>query len=379
MGPNGALYILYGDQAGPATMTQSQLWKFVPSSSWTSGTWTQISLPNQALGINNSNGYGGLALDPVHPGVLLIGTLDQYYPTGDVVYRSNDDGATWRDVSSVQNPSSPGSVSPGLATHDAALSPWLAFGGANSGISTGNWPTAIAIDPFNADHAMYGTGQTIWSTANLTTADPSASSVGVVNWSVGADGVEETVVSGLWAPPSGYTVLLSAMGDITGFAHHDLTTSPPQQMFSNPMASPASLDFEQATPTTIVRTADTATPFGVISTDGGFNWTAFASVPAGTARGGGSIAIAPDGSSIVWAPADTASVWYSKDQGTTWTASIGIAAQSQVASDRVKAGVFYGFLGTTLTVSTDGGATFTTAQSGLAQRVLADRAPGRAG
>ena len=365
VGPSGALYILYGDQTGPASMTHSQLWKFVPTASWTSGTWTQIDLPNPALTINNSNGYGGLALDPSHPGVILIGTLDQYWPTSDVVYRSTDDGATWRDVSSVRLPNSPGSASPGLATHDTSLSPWLAFDGADSGVSTGNWPTAIAIDPFNADHAMYGTGQTIWSSKNLTTADPSANSVGVVNWGVGANGIEETVVTGLWAPPSGNTILLSAMGDVTGFAHRDLTVSPPQQMFSNPRATPSSIDFEQATPTTVVRVTDTATPFGVVSTDGGLSWSPFASVPAGTAKGGGMVAIAPDGSSIVWAPGDSASVWYSKDMGTTWTASTGIAAQAQVVSDRVKPGVFYGLSGDTLTLSVDGGSTFNTAQSGL--------------
>ena len=365
VGPNGTLYVLYGDQPGPAVMTQSQLWKFTPSASWTSGTWTQIQLPNQELTINNSNGYGGLALDPSHPGVLLIGTLDQYWPTGDVVYRSNDDGAHWRDVSSVAAPNSPLSLSPNLATHDATLSPWLAFGGADSGVSTGNWPTAIAVDPFNADHAIYGTGQTIWSTTNLTTADPSANSTGVINWTVGANGMEETVVMGLWAPPSGYTVLLSSLGDIAGFAHHDLTVSPPQQMYGNPRATPTSMDFEQSTPTTVVRVNQIATPFGTISTDGGMNWTAFASVPTGTTIGGGNIAIAPDGSSIVWAPADTGSAWYSKDGGTTWTASTGIAAQAQVMSDRVKAGVFYGIAGTTLTMSTDGGATFTTLQTGL--------------
>jgi hypothetical protein len=212
---------------------------------------------------------------------------------------------------------------------------------------------------------MYGTGQTIWSTTNLTAADPSASSNGVVNWTVGANGLEETVITGLWAPPSGKTLLLSAMGDITGFAHQDLAVSPPQQMFTNPTSTPADIDFEQNTPSTVVRVTNGSTPYGVISNDAGLTWTAFATTPAGTTKGGGSIAIAPDGSSIVWAPADTTSVWYSKNSGTTWTASTGLSAQAQVVSDRVKAGVYYGYSGSTLSISTDGGATWSTLQSGI--------------
>jgi hypothetical protein len=365
LGANGAIYVLYGDQTGPGSMTTSQLWKFQPNTStWTSGTWTQLTLPNTNLSINNSNGYGGLAVDPSHAGVLMIGTLDQYYPTADVVYRSNDDGATWRDVSSV-NIQDGASHSPGLATHDDSLSPWLAFGGSASTVSTGNWATSIVIDPFNSDHAMYGTGQTIWETTNLTVADPSSSSTGIVNWAVGANGVEETVALELLAPPSGPTLLLSSVGDISGFAHQDLSVSPPQQMFSNPRSNPSSMDFEQNTPTTVVRVTNGTTPYGVISTNAGIAWTAFAAMPTGTATGGGTIAVAADGSSIVWAPADTASVWYSTNLGASWTAATGIPAQAQVVSDRVKPGVYYGYTGGSLYLSTNGGQTWTGVQSNL--------------
>ena len=388
LGPNGAIYILYGDQAGPGSMNVSQLWKFVPASNWTSGTWTQIALPNNSLAINNSNGYGGLAVDPSHAGVLTLGTLDQYWPTGDVVYRSNDDGATWRDISSV-NSENGSSKSPNLATHDASLSPWLAFGqttplqanGTPVNVSTGNWATSIAIDPFDADHAMYGTGQTIWATTNLTAADPTSSSTGVVNWTVGANGLEETVADLLVAPPSGKTLLLSGMGDIYGFAQQNLSVSPPQQMYTNPSASPTAIDFEQNTPTTVVRTtqgnaasgSSTAsnTPWGVISTDGGLTWKGFSGSPTwtsttnGASSGGGSIAIAPDGSSIVWAPLNTTSVWYSTNGGGSWSAATGIAAQAQVVSDRVVPGVYYGLAGGALTISTNSGATWITVQSGL--------------
>ena len=90
-------------------------------------------------------------------------------------------------------------------------------------------------------------------------------------------------------------------------------------------------------------------------------------MPSGT-KGGGDIAIAPDGSSIIWATEDTSSVWYSTNLGKTWAASTGIGAQAQVVSDRVQPGVYYGFSNGALTVSTDGGATFTVIQSGLPAR-----------
>lgn len=366
VGADGSIYILYGDQAGPDAMTTSQLWKFVPGSNWTSGTWTQITLPvNLYYGspVSGSQGFGGLAVDPSHAGNLMVGTLDQYWPTGDVVYRSTDDGASWRDVSSVNTGGQ--SESPNLATHDNSLAPYF---GAPGTVSTGNWTTGIAIDPFNADHAMYGFGGGLWITSDLTNADPSASSKGIVDWKLDDLGIEETAILGLWAPPSGKTILLSAIGDVYGFAHQDLTVSPAQGNYSNPAATPSSMDFEQNTPTTVVRVVNGqwgAKPLGTVSTDGGLTWTAFGSNPSGTTNGGGTIAIAPDGSSMVWATMDSSSVWYSKDGGVTWTASAGIAAQAQVVSDRVKAGVFYGLSNGTLTMSTDGGATFTTLETGL--------------
>jgi hypothetical protein len=370
LSPDGSIYILYGDQTGPDDMNVSQLWRFVPGSNWTSGAWTKITLPNSVPGgVENYtpdgilyNSYGGLAVDPSTPGRLLLGTLDQYTETGDIVYLSDDYGATWRDVSSVNTGGI--SKSPNLATHSNTIAPYV---GAPGTVTTGNWPTAIAIDPFNGDDAMYGFGGGLWMTSDLTNADPSASSTGIVAWDLNDLGIEETAIEGLWAPPSGNTLLLSSIGDVYGFAHQDLTASPSQGNFRNPAATPSSMDFEQNTPTTVVRVTDGtygATPVGVISTDGGLTWTGFASMPAGT-KGGGTIAIAPDGSSMVWATEDTSSVWYSKNGGTTWTASTGIAAQAQVVADRAKPAVFYGLSNGTLTMSTDGGATFTTVQTDL--------------
>jgi hypothetical protein len=228
-------------------------------------------------------------------------------------------------------------------------------------VGSGNWVGSIVIDPFNSDHAMYGTGATIWATENLTAADSSQS----VAWTVGANGVEENALSFVLAPPSGNTILLSSMGDTYGFAHTDLTKSPAQGFYKNPSYQPSCMDFEQNTPTTVVRVTDSNSPLGVLSSDGGMTWTAFAANPSGTVKGGGTFAIAPDGSSMVWATADTSSVWYSANSGASWTASTGIPAQAQVVSDRVKAGVYYGFANGTLYMSTNGGQTWTTEQSGM--------------
>ncbi len=368
LGPNGNIYVLYADQPGPGSITTSELWEFTPGSNWTSGVWNQITLPANPTGNGNGDGFGALAVDPSHAGVLLLATIDQYYP-GDTVYRSTNDGVTWTDISRLGG------------THNAALSPYLASWGwdglaadwntdvANVPGGSGNWVGSIVIDPFNSNHTLYGTGATIWESTNLTDADSSQT----VQWSVGADGLEEASLGMAIAPPSGNTLLLSGMGDIYGFAHTDLTKSPSQGMYQKPRYYPSDMDFEQNTPTTVVRATLGNTPYGTISTDGGLTWTGFAGSPTWTgtsSSGGGSIAIAPDGSSMVWTPLDTASAWYSTNKGVTWLAATGLPASSsasltQVVSDRVTPGVYYGYNGGTLYISTNQGKTWTSAQTGL--------------
>jgi hypothetical protein len=346
LGPNGNLYLLYADQPGPTGITTSQLWEFSPGPAWNSGVWRQIAIPPNARGNTTQSGYGGIAADPNHAGVLLLSTIDQYVP-GDTIYRSTDDGATWKDISATGG------------THADTGAPYLS--GFGTPVGTGNWPSSLAIDPFHSDHAMYGTGSMLWDSTNLTAADSGAS----VAWTVGAQGIEETAIDFTLALPSGSTLLLSAMADINGFAHQNLNASPAQGFYTNPASIPSAIDFAQNAPATVVRVSQGSAPFGVLSSDAGLTWTAFASVPAGTGKGGGSIAIAPDGSSIVWATADTDSVWYSSNQGAEWIAASGIPPQAQVLSDRVKPGVYYAYSGTSLYVSTNSGANWSAVQSGL--------------
>lgn len=381
---NGILYITYGldsgctsncTSVGPNGVTKGSVWKYtLPTTSNPKGSWTNITPPDAGDAAGNY-GFSSVAIDPGNPSTIMVTTLDRYYPPpGDDIFRSTDGGATWVSIDA-------------NATRNSSLSPWVNFGAATPG--PGNWLNHIAIDPFNSNHAMYGDGQTLWQTTNLLSADGAATSTTQVNaanataWSIGAQGIEETVINGLISPPSGPANLLSVMDDLGGFTHTSLTQSPTQGMDANPILTTGTgIDFAQNAPLDIVRVgfvgygaAQKAN--GAVSTNGGVSWTPFASIPAGVTLGGGSVAISADGSTIVWMPSDNGSVaFYSTNNGATWTASTGgptensSGTQIQVVSDRVNPKTFYLFASndpasgqSTLYVSTDDGQTYTVAST----------------
>jgi hypothetical protein len=168
-------------------------------------------------------------------------------------------------------------------------------------------------------------------------------------------GLEETAVNDLASPPSG-APLLSALGDIGGFRHTDLTKVPPM-MFTQPnFTTTTSLDFAESNPNTVVRVGNLDSgPHIAFSTDNGANW--FAGTDPSGVSGGGTVASAADGSRFVWSP-EGAGVHHTTGFGTSWQASSGIPAGAIVESDRVDAKTFYGFKSGKFYVSTDGGATF---------------------
>ena len=324
-GPDGNLYLSYGDQVGPGTMTGGAIWKFAPPANANPGTWTNIT-PGRPAGYQG--GWAAVAVDPQQPGVLMASTIDQYSPVADDLYRSLDGGRSWYSINTVG------------ATRDVSISPWLLFGQPTAG--AGNWIGSLQIDPFDPSHVVYATGQTIWTCANIRDSDHG----GVSHWTVGAKGIEETVVAALIAPPGGPVPLLSGLYDIGGFAHTTLDASPAKGMSADPiMTNGTGLDFAQASPLTVVRVGSqgartgsdgTSTQFGAASIDGGLTWTPFAAIPT-TKAGAGTIAISADAASLVWAPGDGPTSW-SSDMGATWTASIrrSGATSSHLGSRRCK-------------------------------------------
>jgi photosystem II stability/assembly factor-like uncharacterized protein len=338
MASNGVFYVDYANQPGPNGMTDGSVWKY----DTLTGAWTNITPETPGADGNPTFGYAGLAVDPTRPDTVMVATNDRWYPV-DTIFRSTDAGATWADVGA-------------KATLDISASPFLAFGATPK---FGWWIASIAIDPFNPDHAIFGTGATVFGTDDLTAADHGKPTT----WSsAAAEGIEETAVNDLLVPTAGPCKLISAVGDLGGFCHTSLDRSPPVGMIEPIIGSGTSVAEAGEAPLDVALVGYDG---GDYSTDGGAEWTSM-ELPAGSTEGAGVVAVNADGSSIVWAPAD-AVPQYSTDGGQTWTDVSGLAEGAFPVADPVTAGVFHDFDPATgaLLVSTDGGATFTTETTGL--------------
>lgn len=348
---NGYLYLAYSDKGGPYDGGKGQLWRYATAT----GTWTNISPVAEA---DTYYGFAGLTVDRQKPGTVMATAYSSWWPDTQI-FRSTDSGGTWTkawDYTSYPNRAN-------RYTMDVSSSPWLTWGANPSPPEQTpklGWMTeALEIDPFDSNRMMYGTGATIYGTEDLTKWD--SGSQFTIRPMV--QGLEETAVNDLASPPSG-APLLSALGDIGGFRHTDLTKVP-SMMFTQPnFTSTTSLDYAESSPNTVVRVGNLDSgPHIAFSTDNGANW--FAGTDPSGVSGGGTVAAAADGSRFVWSPAGTG-VQYATGFGNSWQASSGIPAGAIVESDRVDPKTFYGFKSGKFYVSSDGGATFTaSAATGL--------------
>jgi photosystem II stability/assembly factor-like uncharacterized protein len=227
----------------------------------------------------------------------------------------------------------------------------------------------LEIDPFDSNRMLYGTGATIYGSDDLSSWDTG----GPITIRVQAQGLEETAVLDLISPPQG-APLLSALGDIAGFRHDDLSVAP-DKMYDNPVTgTTTSLDFAELAPQRIARVGRGGSNIG-LSSDGGLTW-----VPGTSAGSAGVVALSADGASVVWSPSNAA-VRYSLDNGASWNTSSGLPAAARIGSDRAIPGKYYGFANGVFSVSVDNGATFTpTGAAGLPTGGVKFRAvPGRPG
>ncbi|GAA3925535.1 RICIN domain-containing protein [Streptomyces gulbargensis] len=337
---DGSLYLTYTNALGPNGVTAGSVWKFTAGG----GAWKNVS-PSQG-----GYGFSGLAVDPRKPSTVMVTTLDRWWPE-DEIYRTTDGGTTWKALAD-------------RSVRDASAAPYV-------GTHTGHWMTALAIDPFDSGHVLYGTGNGIWRSKDAHATD----SGGTSHWAAGARGLEETALMDAIAPPGGAHVV-TAMGDQGGFRHDDLNKVPAGRLDHPMMTNSTDIDFAQSDPGVMVRVGRGGAQDGAYSTDGGISWKGFASEPVPAARDG-RVALAADGSTIVWTQAGQAP-YRSTDKGASWSRAGGLGPDAVVVADRASARTFYSLSGGTLHASTDGGATFTARATGLpAGRLTA--VPGVAG
>ncbi|RPI91442.1 MAG: hypothetical protein EHM39_14570, partial [Chloroflexi bacterium] len=357
----GTLYISYSSWAGPYRGNFGDVWKFVPGTS----TWTQISPANAANGYCLAGGapywgYGGLGLDMQNPGTLVVAAVNSWWPDGQL-FRSTDGGGTWKCLWEYQAPVT--GWPPTVIKHfslNVASAPWLAHGNLQkpapeASVKLGWMMEGLKIDPFNANRMMYGTGETLYGTTNLSAWDTG----GTVSISSMATGMEQTSVLSLVSPPSGTAHLFSAVGDVGGWRHDNLDAAPSMAAgyIVPDSGTMTSIDYAELSPSFLVRVGSNA----AFTYDSGGNWF------QGNADIGnyGTVAAAANASRVLWAP-DGAPVSWSSDNGSSWNASANIPQNSAIASDRVSTTKFYGLGGSKFWVSTDGGATFTaSAAAGL--------------
>jgi photosystem II stability/assembly factor-like uncharacterized protein len=354
------LYLTYSNGIGPNGAKQGGVLTFdSPTNQWTDIT------PTAPDGQRLHSGYCGLSLDRQHPGTLAVSTLDRWNP-GDTVFRTTDGGKTWADIAP-------------QAQRDVTATPFLLWGNKQSRL--GWWLCALAIDPFDSDHAVYATGATVFQTNDFSNVNRDQPT----HWAPCVTGIEQTAITTLCSPSAG-PPLLSGFGDIVGFVHEDLDKSPPQGFYQPALGNTLMIDYAPLAPNVLVRTGDAAEndTSAAFSEDSGQTWQLISPGPGAQQHGrsrksmGPAIAVSADASEFVLT---TQTAALTIDHGATWTAVQGLPDGARPIADRVNPKRFYSidFQTGQFFASTDGARTFAPLPThGLPSSIQADQ-PGWTG
>ncbi|GAA3583370.1 1,4-beta-glucanase [Streptomyces osmaniensis] len=349
------LYVTYADAPGPNGQTDGSVHRLRT----TDGAWTEVT-PVKPGG-TDTFGYGGVAVDARRPGTAVVSTNNRWAAV-DTLYRTTDGGRSWTSLKDT-------------AVLDVSETPYLKWG--EDEPKFGWWIQAVALDPYDSRHLVYGTGATLYGTRDLR------------HWAPQIRGLEETSVRQLISPPAGKAHLISGNGDIGVMYHESLTASPARGMAANPVFGTATgLAQAAARPSYVVRAGWGDHGNGAYSDDGGRTWAPFAAQPAIAKDAPGPIAANADGSVLLWSFVHWDGTPYatqrSVDNGATWSEVATFPKGATPVADPVDPSVFYAFdtATGTLHASTDGGLTFAARAGGLSsgdREFQLAAAPGRSG
>lgn len=339
VGRDSVLTITYDNYIGPNGITRGEVWRFDPRG----GGWREVTpLKGSAV---VPGGYMGVSVAASDPNVIAVGTVNRYQG-GDTVWRSADAGRTWQELSRT-------------STRDVSATPFLDF---DDKANFGHWIAGLAIDPFDAAHAAYVTGATMYATNDFNRP-------GSMRWAPWTKGIEQTAVITLVSPTGG-APLVSGFGDLGGFRHDDLTASPPRVHINPYLTNTNSLDYAGAAPAVMVRSGNTHKPVVpdtslAWSGDGGTSWQPLR-VPAGDVPGGtiapertgdAAITVSADGATFL---VETIQPQLTRDRGRTWQPVRGLPSRVRVTADKADPQRFYAidFAANRLVRSDNGGLSF---------------------
>lgn len=332
---NGKMYIAYSDTAGPNVDPKN-------------GAVAVLDLETQEFtditpDVNDGRygGFGGISVDAQNPDTVVVTSLGFWHDNGDNIYRTTDGGETWNALYTNDEKN---------YVMDTSDAQWLDWGREEA--KTGWWTAAVAIDPFNSDAVSYGTGATLYTTKNMTDLGTDTP----VTIAFNAYGIEETAVFNMISPPTDGTTpqLYSIMGDLTGFAHMDVTKCPDDAHFMK-NGLPDSIDCAWLNPDICVYTSEAKCLN--YTKDGGDTWEVIKTLPE--RANGGKVAVAADGSAFIWRPSTLSGKPYiTPDFGETWYYCEGLGYGATIVADRVNPKKFYAVCDGMFYVSTDGGYNF---------------------
>lgn len=344
-GPDGTLVVSFalGESAvacNPSHARTGSVWKRDAH-----GRWSDITPERPGTG-RLGFGYAGLDVGP--QGRLVVSTIERH-AAGDEIFLSDDGGAHWTAL----GPHS---------RHDATGYPWLQDY-MRTERNLGHWTSAVRIDPFDRERALYGTGYGVWQTRRL----GAAAQGGPVPWVFTVANLEETATLEIRSPAAGAR-LLAAVGDVAGGAWADPARPLGQGFFTPTKETNRSIDFAELAPAIIARTGD-GLARGHWSDDGGQRWQPFATPPIAGRGHTGRIAVSARGTAFVFAQRGAAVCTH--DRGATWLPCRGWPDSGHdvlpPVADRAADGVFYVHDrdGGRVLVSHDGGRRFEPLLTGL--------------